>query len=97
MLAEKGLVARLAALARLELEDAEAERLEQDLGAILRHVERLQGLPLAGVAATYWTAEALQGMRPDQSGPCLAVEDALGSAAALYGRYLQVPGMREDA
>lgn len=97
MLAEKGLVARLAALARLDLGQEEAARLEQDLGNILRHVERLQGLPLADVAATYWTAEARQGMRPDLSGPSLDVDDALGSAAARLGRYLRVPGMREDA
>ena len=96
-MAEHGLVQRLAALARLELSVGEAERLKRDLGAILEHVERLRALPLSDVAATYWTAEAAQGMRADESRPGLDVEDGLGSAAARSGRYLLVPGMREDA
>ncbi len=96
-MAEQGLVARLAALARLELDESEAGRLERDLAAILEHVERLRALPLADVAATYWTAEAAQGMRADVSRTGLEVDDALGSAAARSGRHLLVPGMREDA
>lgn len=96
-MAEKDLVARLAALARLELTDSEATGLAHDLGAILEHVARLQTLQLAGVAATYWTAEAAQGMRADECRPGLTVEDALASAAARSGRSLLVPGMREDA
>lgn len=95
-MAEHGLVARLAALARLELDEAEAARLERDLGAILEHVERLRALPLAEVAATYWTAQAAQDMRPDESRPGLELDDALGCAAARSGRHLLVPGMRED-
>ena len=96
-MAESGLVARLAALARLELGEGETERLERDLGAILGHVDRLKALPLSDVAATYWTTEARQGMRPDESRPGLPVADALASAAKRSGRYLLVPGMREDA
>jgi len=96
-MAEVGLVAALAGLARLELDEGEAAGLEQDLAAILRHVDRLKELPLGQVAATYWTAEAAQGMRPDAVGPCLDVEDGLGCAAARSGRHLLVPGLREDA
>ena len=96
-MAESGLVARLAALARLELGEGEAERLERDLGAILGHVDRLKALPLSDVSATYWTAEARQGMRPDSSSPGLPVDEGLASAAKRSGRYLLVPGMREDA
>jgi len=97
VLAEQGLVARMAALARLELEGGEAQGLERDLGAILEHVQRLQALNLEGVAATFWTGETAQGMRPDVSRPGLDVEDALASAAARSGRRLLVPGLREDA
>ncbi len=95
-MAEQGIVARLAALARLELDAGEADTLERDLGAILEHVERLRALRLSDVDATYWTTQAAQGMRPDEHRPGLEVEDALSSAAARAGRFLLVPGMRED-
>ncbi|MDA8346226.1 MAG: Asp-tRNA(Asn)/Glu-tRNA(Gln) amidotransferase subunit GatC [Thermaerobacter sp.] len=96
-MAEEKIVPKLAALARLNLEDGEAERLERDLQSILHHVERLQALDLSSVEATYWPVGADGGMRPDEPGTSLPVEDGLGAAARLDGRYLIVPGLREDA
>ncbi len=91
------IVPKLAALARLRLEEGEAQRLERDLHVILHHVERLQELDLSQVEATFWPIQGDEGLRTDQPRESLPVEDGLGCAAELDGRYLIVPGMREDA
>lgn len=96
-LPEDKLVPKLAALARLELGQGEAERLERDLQSILHHVQRLQSLPLDDVPATYWTAQSGESMRPDVPGKSLPVDDALAAAPARADRYLVVPGIREDS
>ncbi len=96
-MAEDRIVPKLAALARLRLEPGEADRLERDLSSILHHVERLQSLDMQGVDAALWTAGGEERLRPDEPGESLAVEDGLGCAAARDGRYLIVPGMREEA
>ncbi len=64
---------------------------------ILHHVQRLQELDLEGVEATYWPVQAGEALRADEVRESLSVEDGLGGAAQRDGRYLIVPGMREDA
>ncbi len=55
-----------AALARLQPDDAERARLERDLKAILRMVERLQAAPVAEVQPLYHPLELPAPLRADQ-------------------------------
>lgn len=48
MSVDRAEVARIAALARLHLEDDEAERLTDEMNRILAHAARLRGLPSGG-------------------------------------------------
>lgn len=74
-------VRRIAELARLDLDDAEADRLTEDMNRILEHAERLRGLD-ADEAAPGAAAEAAGGASEATDGPRGAAEavsdDAIG-------------------
>ncbi len=79
---------RLEALARLELGDAERERLEADLTAVLGFVATLRELPDEVGRAPF---EVPQRTRPDEPRPGLAREAALSVAPATRDGYFEVP------
>jgi aspartyl-tRNA(Asn)/glutamyl-tRNA(Gln) amidotransferase subunit C len=87
-----GTVERMAALARLQLDPAERERMVRELQAILAYVEQLRALDLEGIEPTSQVAEgAPPELRADEARPCDVREEALGAAPDRDGDYFRVP------
>src|SRR5829696_158989 len=73
-------VERIAALAHLELTDAEKQLFTRQLADILSYAEQLQAIDTTGVPATAHVTAAPQGERNDERRPSLSVEDAIANA-----------------
>lgn len=81
-----------AALARLELTDAEVERLTRELGAITGYVAQLQKAPtpavhVAGGGPNAW--------RDDDVRKSVSPEDAVGNAPSVEAGFFKVPQIVE--
>jgi aspartyl-tRNA(Asn)/glutamyl-tRNA(Gln) amidotransferase subunit C len=85
-------VERVAALAQIELTDAEKQLFTRQLADILHYAEQIQALDTTGVPATAHV-NAAQHERADELQPSLTIEDALTAApdAAPDGRLFRVP------
>jgi aspartyl-tRNA(Asn)/glutamyl-tRNA(Gln) amidotransferase subunit C len=70
---------RVAALAQIELTDAEKQLFTRQLADILHYAEQIQALDTTGVPATAHV-NAVQHEREDQPVPSLLVEEVLASA-----------------
>ena len=88
-------VERIAALARLSVTDAEAERLASELEAILAHVEQLSGLDTSEVEPTSHPIELATPLRDDLPEPPLDPELALANAPEREGSAFVVPKVIE--
>ena len=75
-------VDRIAALAHLELTDAERERLTKQLGEILAYAEQVRDIDTTGVAATAHVLDRAPALRDDEIGPSLTRDDVLANAPA---------------
>lgn len=89
-------VLHVAKLARLELADAEVERMQRDLGGILEYVALLSELDTAGVPETAHGAVAGMPFRDDQPLPSLANEIAVGEAPRQTGGSFAVPAFVDE-
>lgn len=95
---DAALVRKLAALARLELAEGEAERSVTELAVVLAHFEALAEVDTEGVPAA-WSpprpeAEAGAGegaTRPDLVAPSLPREQALADAPDPHAGSFRVP------
>ncbi len=88
---DKALISRLEHLARLELSEAEQQRLQSDLNRILEMVAKLDELPTEGVEPLVYVNEETEALRPDEPGPHLPREAALKNAPQQDGQYFMVP------
>jgi aspartyl-tRNA(Asn)/glutamyl-tRNA(Gln) amidotransferase subunit C len=84
-------VAKLAALARIEMTEAELLELSSQFGTILDSVARVQELNLDGVKATSHPQPIENITRPDVVAPSLSPEDALSGAPAQEDQRFRVP------
>jgi aspartyl-tRNA(Asn)/glutamyl-tRNA(Gln) amidotransferase subunit C len=73
-------VEQIALLARLHLEPAEIEAMQQDLGAILAHFAALAQVDTTDVPPMTHATDTAQ-LRADVAAPSLPVEDALSGLA----------------
>jgi aspartyl-tRNA(Asn)/glutamyl-tRNA(Gln) amidotransferase subunit C len=73
-------VDHVARLARLELSDAEAEKMAIELSKVLDHIEAIRSLDLDGVEPTSHIVEIVNALRADVPQPSLAPEVALAQA-----------------
>src|SRR5687768_15221919 len=73
-------VERIAALAHLELTDAEKQLFTKQLADILSYAEQLQAVDTAGVPATAHVHAAPRGERDDEPRPSLTVDEAIANA-----------------
>ena len=73
-------VERIAALAHLDLNDAETELFTTQLAQILEYAERLKEVDTSAVSATWHPGAAAPGLRDDTVRPSLPLEDALAGA-----------------
>ena len=89
---DRSTVRHIAALARLQVEEAEEERYVRELQAILSYVEELQDLNVEGVEPTSTVvAGSPSPLRPDEERPCDVREEALAEAPDRDGDYFRVP------
>jgi aspartyl-tRNA(Asn)/glutamyl-tRNA(Gln) amidotransferase subunit C len=84
-------VLHVARLARLELADAEVERFQEQLSAILEAVSKVQELDLTGIPPTSHPLDVVNVWREDEPRPSLPVEEALANAPARRGDLFEVP------
>jgi aspartyl-tRNA(Asn)/glutamyl-tRNA(Gln) amidotransferase subunit C len=84
-------VLHVARLARLELSDAEVERFQGQLSAILDAVSKVQELELVDVPPTSHPLDVVNVWREDVPRPSLPVEEALANAPDREGNLFKVP------
>ena len=73
-------VERIAALAHLDLSDAEVQLFTTQLAQILEYAERLKEVDTSAVSATWRPGGDSPGLRPDTVRPSLPLDDALAGA-----------------
>jgi aspartyl-tRNA(Asn)/glutamyl-tRNA(Gln) amidotransferase subunit C len=89
-------VERIAALARLDLSDAEADRMTADIEAILGYVASLDALDTAGVEPTTHAVPLATPLRDDRAAPPLDPERALANAPSRDGFAFVVPKVLDE-
>jgi aspartyl-tRNA(Asn)/glutamyl-tRNA(Gln) amidotransferase subunit C len=89
-------VQHVARLARLHLTDDEAERMREQLDAILAYIDKLRELDVEGVEPTAHAVPLVNVMRDDALAPCLPQERALANAPDRAGEFFRVPRIIED-
>ena len=89
-------VQNVARLARLHLTDEEAERMREQLDAILAYIDKLRELDVEGVEPTAHAVPLVNVMRDDALAPCLPQEQALANAPDRAGEFFRVPRTIED-
>lgn len=88
-------VERIALLARLKLDPAEAETLGAQLSNILTYVEKLRALDTRGVPPTAHVEAMGTPLRDDQPHVCLDPEAALANAPDSRDGMFRVPKIIE--
>lgn len=86
-------VCYVARLARLHLDDEEAQRMTGELARILAHVAKIGELDLAAVAPMAHVLDVVNATRPDTPRPSLTRDDALRNAPAVADDCFRVPRM----
>ena len=84
-------VKRIATLARLSLPDAELDRLQRDLGAILSYVETLASVDTAGVEPTAHVIPLATPLREDVPEPAMDPARAVANAPEASDTAFVVP------
>ena len=90
-------VAKLAALARIEMSEEELVSLSSQFGVILDAVARVQEVNLDGVIATSHPQPIQNIFREDQVRPSLTPEQALSGAPAQEEQRFRVPQILGEA
>jgi aspartyl-tRNA(Asn)/glutamyl-tRNA(Gln) amidotransferase subunit C len=89
---DRSTVRQIAALARLEVQEADEERYVRELQAILSDVEELQNVNVEGVEPTSTVvAGSPSALRPDEERPSDVRDEALAQAPDRDGDYFRVP------
>ena len=89
-------VLHVAKLARLELSEAEVDRMVLDLGKILSYVEELSRVDTRSVEPTAYVAVDAMPFEPDQVVPGVDRETALAEAPRHEGGGFAVPAFVGD-
>ena len=89
-------VEHVARLARLALDDAELERMREQLNGILGYIDKLRALDTTGVEPTSHAVPLVNVMRDDATRPCLPPDEALANAPERSGQFFRVPKIIEE-
>ncbi len=84
-------VLHVAGLARLDLSEAEVERLTSDLGAILDAVSKVSELDLADVEPTSHPLALVNSWAEDEPQESLSLDDVFANAPEREGGLFRVP------
>jgi aspartyl-tRNA(Asn)/glutamyl-tRNA(Gln) amidotransferase subunit C len=86
----------LAALARLSLDDAKADRFAAQLATILGYIEQLQAVDTTGVPEHLPPSRPGSALRDDVAGPVLDRERVLAGVPAVRDHQVLVPKFKDD-
>jgi len=86
---------KIAHLARLEFDEQDAEKMMQDLSAIVTFVEKLNEVNTDGVEPLTTMSHEINALREDEVKPHLSHESALKSAPKKDDDYFRVPKVLE--
>lgn len=89
-------VESVARLARLELSDAEKERMRAELDGILAYIDKLRALDTSGIAPTSHAVPVTNVMRDDVERPSLPQDEMLANAPDRQGELFRVPKIIEE-
>ena len=89
-------VEHVARLARLELSEADKERMRRELDSILSYIDKLRALDTEGVEPTSHAIPMTNVMRDDMPRPSLPQEDMLANAPERSGEFFRVPRIIEE-
>ena len=89
-------VAHLAALARIDLQPGELDRLAKELDVILDAVATVQQVAGEDVPATSHPMPLTNITRPDEPAPCLPVAEVLAAAPEAAEQRFRVPRILEE-
>lgn len=84
-------VAHLGMLARIELSDAELDKMVGELGVILEAVAQVQEAPIEDVEPMSHPMPIVNVTRPDEVRPSLSAQDALSGAPEVDAQRFSVP------
>ncbi|MFK7959470.1 MAG: Asp-tRNA(Asn)/Glu-tRNA(Gln) amidotransferase subunit GatC [Phycisphaerales bacterium] len=84
-------VRKVAALARLRLDEQRVEPIRDELEGILTHVARLQAIDTDDVEPMSHPLDLSNRLAADEIGPSMPVADFLRNAPAVEGDFLAVP------
>ncbi len=93
---EKDEVLRIAKLARIEVDDAELERLATDLGRIVAYVDQLAELDVGRVSPTAHANRAGLPTRADEPLPSLDRDVVMAQAPATADGAFAVPAFVDE-
>ena len=88
-------VDHVAYLARLGLDEAERERLRDELGGILAYMQVLERLDTGAIPPTAQVIPLQNVMRPDSVRPSLSLEQVLANAPAREEGFVRVAAVLE--
>ncbi|WP_364153687.1 Asp-tRNA(Asn)/Glu-tRNA(Gln) amidotransferase subunit GatC [Paenibacillus sp. LPE1-1-1.1] len=88
-------VEHVARLARLELSDSEKDKFTEQLNAILKYAEKLNGLDTENVEPTSHVLPITNVMRADENRPSLPIEKVLLNAPDDEDGQFKVPAVLE--
>ena len=89
-------VEHVALLARLQLEEAELERVRKEMNRILEAFAELRQLDTADVSPTSHAQALTNVIRPDEARASLSVEEALSNAPDRASDQFRVPLIIEE-
>ena len=89
-------VEHVARLARLELSEAEKERMRRELDSILSYIDKLRALDTEGVEPTSHAIAMTNVMREDAPRPSFPQEEMLANAPERSGEFFRVPKIIEE-
>ena len=89
-------VEHVARLARLELSEADKERMRRELDGILSYIDKLRALATEGVEPTSHAIPMTNVMREDVPRPSFPPSDMLANAPDRSGEFFRVPKIIEE-
>lgn len=89
-------VEHVARLARLELSEADKERMRRELDRILSYIDKLRALDTEGVEPTSHAVPMTNVMREDATRPSFPQDEMLANAPERSGVFFRVPRIIEE-
>ena len=89
-------IAKVARLARLELDEEQMALYQEQLGGILDHAARVQSMPTEGVPPTSHPIRMTNAFRPDEVTGTLDRDELLAQAPDAEGGFFRVPRILDE-